>query len=340
MASTDQVRDRLLDGLVIPACPLALNSQRKLDERRQRALCRYYLAAGAGGIAVGVHTTQFSIRDPKIGLFRPVLEIAASELRATHAVAIGGVCGQTAQAVKEAQLLREIGYQAGLLSLGAMREATENELIDHCRAVAETIPLVGFYLQPAVGGRLLPFSFWRRFAEIENVVGIKIAPFNRYQTMDVIRAVAASGRSDLPLYTGNDDNIVADLVTPFSFGGRELRIVGGLLGQWAVWTRKAAELYAACRRASGPDLPALLRLGAQLTDANAVIFDAAHQFAGCIPGIHELLRRNGLLEGIWCLDPHETLSSGQAEELDRVCRAYPHLADDEFIAEHRDEWLK
>ena len=372
MATIEQVRARLGEGLVIPACPLALNARRKLDERRQRALFRYYLAAGAGGLAVGVHTTQFAIREPAVELFRPVLEIAASELRshrhnkpakseirnpkseieqslltsAATRIGIGGICGPTAQAVAEATLIRELRFDAGLLSLGALKTASEDELFAHCRTIAEIIPLVGFYLQPSVGGRVLAYSFWRRFVEIENVVAIKIAPFNRYQTLDVIRAVVEASRDDIALYTGNDDNIVMDLLTPFRFqvGGKlvERRIVGGLLGHWAVWTQKAVELHAECRRVSqsGEAVPAeLLRRSVEVTDCNAAFFDAANDYAGCIPGLHEVLRRQGLLEGIWCLDPNETLSPGQREEIDRVCHAYPQLADDEFMAQHRDEWL-
>jgi hypothetical protein len=338
------VRDKLQQGLVIPACPLALTAQRSLDERRQRALCRYYIASGAGGLAVGVHTTQFAIRDPKIGLFESVLALAAEELKKTDLVRIAGVCGLTTQAIAEAALLHKLGYHAALLSLAALKDADENALIRHCRAVSEIIPLVGFYLQPAVGGRVLSYSFWRRFLEIDNVVAIKIAPFNRYQTLDVVRALAESGRNDVSLYTGNDDNIVLDLLTPFRFGkDKELRIVGGLLGHWAVWTSKAVELLRTCHAVvrKGDTLPVdLLRRNTEVTDSNAAFFDAANQFAGCIAGLHEVLRRQGLLAGIWCLDPHETLSPGQAEEIDRVYRAYPHLNDDTFIAAHRDEWLR
>lgn len=351
MESIESVRARLGEGLALPACPLALNARRRFDERRQRALLRYYLAAGVGGLAVGVHTTQFAIRDPKIGLFRPVLELAAEELRrcrkATgNAIGIAGVCGAKQQAVAEATLARELGYHAGLLSLGALRAATEDELIAHCRTVAGVIPIFGFYLQPAAGGRVLPFSFWRRFAEIPNVVAIKIAPFNRYQALDVIRAVAEAGRNDIALYTGNDDNIVLDLLTPFRFrvGEQfvERRIVGGLLGHWAVWTKRAVELHAECRRlaiSGEPIPPECLRCANEVTDCNAAFFDAANHYAGCIPGLHEILRRQGLLQGIWCLDPAEALSPGQCEQMDRVCRAYPHLNDDEFVARHRDEWL-
>jgi dihydrodipicolinate synthase/N-acetylneuraminate lyase len=335
-----ELRQTLRYGLAIPAHPLALTAQRHLDERRQRALTRYYLAAGVGGLAVGVHTTQFAIRDPKIGLFTPVLALAAEEMnRAVRPlVRIGGVCGATKQAVIESETLRDLGYHAGLLSLGALRDATEAELLAHCRAVAAVIPVVGFYLQPAVGGRALPYSFWRPFAEIENVVAIKIAPFNRYQTLDVVRAVADSGRDDVALYTGNDDNIVADLLTPFRVGGKTLRIVGGLLGHWSVWAKRAVELLAECRSATAS--PEWLERGVEVTDSNAAFFDAANEFHGCIAGLHEVLRRQRLLEGIWCLDAHETLSAGQTEEIDRVYRAYPHLNDDAFVAAHRDEWLK
>ena len=368
MVTIDQVRARLGEGLAIPACPLALNAQRRFDERRQRALFRYHLAAGAGGLAVGVHTTQFAIRDPNVGLYGRVLELAAEELRRagsaglcagglpSHArtaaakmpvlPGIAGICGTTPQAVAEATLARALGFHAGLLSLGALRTASEDELLAHCRAVAEIIPLFGFYLQPAVGGRVLPFAFWRRFTEIPNVVAIKIAPFNRYQTLDVVRALAEAGRDDIALYTGNDDSIVLDLLTPFRFrvGEKnvERRIVGGLLGHWAVWTKPAVELHAECRRlaVSGEAISAgLLRQAAEVTDCNAAFFDTANGFAGCIAGLHEILRRQGLLQGIWCLDPKETLSPGQRAEIDRVCRAYPHLSDDEFVAEHRDKWL-
>lgn len=338
---------------VIPACPLALTAERRLDERRQRALVRYYLDAGATGLAVGVHTTQFAIRDPKIGLFRPVLDLVAAEIDrrerdgARPVIRIAGVCGPTAQALAEAELARKCGYHAGLLSLGALKIAADSELLDHCRRVAELLPVVGFYLQPAVGGRVLPYSFWRQFVEIGNVVAIKIAPFNRYQTLDVVRAVAEAGRDDIALWTGNDDNIVMDLLTPYRFqttarGPVERRITGGLLGQWAVWTKRAVELVQECHRltAGGAAIPAeMLRRNVELTDANAAVFDAANGFAGCIAGIHEILRRQGLLEGIWCLDPAETLGPGQAAEIDRVCRAYPHLTDDEFIRANRDRWL-
>lgn len=321
-------RTALGRGMVIPAHPLALDSKRRLDEERQRGLTRYYIASGAGGIAVGVHTTQFAIRDPKIGLFEPVLALASEEINrsASPVVRIAGVCGGTRQAVGEAAILRRLGYHAALLSLGALREASEGELIVHCREVANVVPVIGFYLQPGVGGRVLPYSFWHRFAEIENVVAIKIAPFNRYQTHDVVRAVIAAGRGDIALYTGNDDNIVADLLTPFRFDGGERRIVGGLLGHWSVWTRRAVEIHKLCCNADAT--PDLLRLGVEITDCNAAFFDAANHFRGCIAGLHEVLRRQGLLDGIWCLDEHETLGPGQLAEIERVCRVYPHLQDD------------
>ena len=350
MAGSDQpaLRAHLLAGQVIPAHPLALTAARTLDERRQRALTRYYMDAGAGGIAVGVHTTQFAIRQPEHGLYRPVLELAAEAARAWQRAStspfalVAGAIGHTRQAVSEAGVAAALGYVMVLLGLGALAHASDAELIAHCRAVAEVLPVFGFYLQPAVGGRALSYAFWRDFAEIERVVAIKIAPFNRYQTLDVVRAVVDSGRQDIALYTGNDDAIIADLLTPFSFAddAPARRIVGGLLGQWAVWTRSAASLLDRVRASRGaPVTSAWLTEAAQLTDANGAIFDARHGFAGCIAGIHEVLRRQGLLDGTWCLDPREGLSPGQAEEITRVCAAYPSLPDDAFVAEHIDAWL-
>ena len=339
MASFD-FREVLRAGVAIPAHPLAIDASRRLDERRQRALSRYYIAAGVGGLAVGVHTTQFAIRDPKVGLFEPVLTLAKEEMDRSgrQLVRIGGICGPTPQAVAEAETLCRLGYHAGLLSLAALPRASEDELVAHARAVGQALPIVGFYLQPAVGGRVLPYSFWRRFVEIDSVVAIKVAAFNRYQTLDVVRAVAESGRGDIALYTGNDDAIVADLVTPHRFGGRDWRFVGGLLGHWSVWTRRAVELLERCQRE--PASPDLMRLAAEVTDSNAAFFDAANAFHGCIAGLHEVLRRQGLLEGIWCLDEKECLGPGQLAEIDRVQRAYPHLNDDAFVAQHRDEWLR
>lgn len=341
------LRTRLLDGAVIPAHPLALTAERKLDERRQRALTRYYCAAGAGGLAVGVHTTQFAIRDPRIGLFEPVLQLARETMREHEQrtgqalIKVAGVCGPTAQACAEAAFAHATGYDAGLLSLAALPNATTDELIAHCRAVAEIIPLFGFYLQPAVGGRLLDYHFWRAFLEIKNVVAIKVAPFNRYQTLDVVRALAESGRhAEVALYTGNDDNIVADLLTEFRVAGQRLHFAGGLLGHWAVWTRRAVELLAEIKpaRTNGQAFELLAR-SAKITDANAVLFDAPHNFAGCITGLHEVLRRQGLLAGRWCLNPREDLSPGQMEEIDRLYAHYPQLNDDAFVAEHLEGWL-
>ena len=342
------LREHLLRGTVIPAHPLALTASRRLDERRQRALTRYYLDAGAGGVAVAVHTTQFAIREPRHGLLRPVLELARETIDAALAARprpfarVAGVVGATRQAVAEASLARELGYDLALLSLAALRDADDAALVAHCRAVGEVLPLFGFYLQPAVGGRVLGYAFWRALAELPALHAVKIAPFDRYRTLDVVRAIADAGREDVALYTGNDDAIVADLATPIPVGdGPPRRIVGGLLGQWAVWTRGAVRMLYAVREArEGSAVPSvLLARGAALTDANGAIFDVRHAFAGCIPGIHEVLRRQGLLAGTWCLDPHETLSPGQAEEIDRVARAYPELADDDFVAERLDGWM-
>jgi dihydrodipicolinate synthase/N-acetylneuraminate lyase len=343
--AASSARERLAAGTVIPAHPLALDSRRKLDERRQRALTRYYLDAGAGGLAVGVHTTQFAIRD--VGLYRPVLELAMQTARATShkPVMVAGLVGRTPQALTEAEIAVSLGYDAGLLSLGAWKHETEEEILYHCARIAEAIPLFGFYLQPAVGGRVLSYRFWREFAEIPNVWAIKIAPFDRYQTFDVVRAVVEAGRSDIALYTGNDDNIIADLMTPFpvSVGGQTVIrwFDGGLLGQWAVWTRAAVQMLERVKslRNDPAQAPDLLRLGAALTDANAAIFDPANSFAGCIPGIHEVLRRQGLLEGLWTLDENEVLSPGQADEITRVHRTHVQLNDDDFVAANLDEWL-
>ena len=336
----------LREGHVIPAHPLALTAERRLDERRQIALTRYYCDAGAGGVAVGVHTTQFAIREA--GLFEPVLRLALQAVgeheRRTgrRLVRVAGAVGPTAQAVAEAEVARGLGYDAVLLSLAALRDASDPELLAHCRTVAEVLPLFGFYLQTAVGGRALPHAFWRAFLEIENVVAIKVAPFNRYQTLEVVRAVGESGRADeVALYTGNDDAIVLDLLA--DCGALPVRFSGGLLGQWAVWTRRAVEMLDAvkqCRRRGGEGALGLLALGQRLTDANAALFDARNDFAGCIAGVNEVLRRQGLLATRHCLDPDEDLSPGQAAEIDRVTAAWPDLTDDAFVAEHLEEWLK
>lgn len=342
----------LKSGIVIPALPLALNSSRKLDERRQRALLRYYLDAGAGGLAVAVHTTQFEIRLPEVGLFRPILELAKEEHARFVAktnnpiVMISGVIGQTNQAVQEARMAADLGYDAVLLSLAALKEASNKTLLEHCKEVADIIPVIGFYLQPAVGGRKLDVHFWREFARIENVVAVKMAPFNRYQTLDVVRGVIESGRAnEIALYTGNDDNIIADLLIEYSLSDGEnvvnKRISGGLLGHWAVWTRKAVELLDLVRGTEATqNIKNLLTMGTHITDSNAAFFDAANNFAGCITGIHEVLRRQGLLEGIWTLNENETLSPGQKEEIDRVYLAYPELNDDAFVAENLDRWME
>ena len=340
------VLQALRSGVAIPAHPLALTEGRVLDERRQRALSRYHLDAGAGGLAVGVHTTQFAIREA--GLYEPVLRLAAETAaeRGGAPVLIAGLCGPTNQALREAGVARGLGYHAGLLSLAALREADEDALVAHCRAVASEIPLVGFYLQRAVGGRDLSAAFWRRFAGIENVVAIKIAPFDRYRTIDVVRGVAEARAEDrVTLYTGNDDHILLDLLTPFRIRRDDeevtIRIRGGLLGQWSVWTRAAVGLLARAQAAAEAGaVPAeLLTLDAELTDANGALFDVRNNFAGCIAGCHEVLRRQGLLDNLVLLDRCEGLGPGQAAEIDRVTRAYPHLTDDEFVAENRERWL-
>jgi dihydrodipicolinate synthase/N-acetylneuraminate lyase len=336
-----QLRARLLTGLVIPALPLALDEHRRWSEPHQRALLRYYINAGAGGLAVAVHSTQFEIRLPQHALFEPVLSLAAETMNGEAAVdfvRIAGICGRTGQALEEAALAKALGYHAGLVSPGAWTNASEDDFLEHCRAVAEMLPVVGFYLQPAVGGRVFSYEFWREFAEIERVVAIKIAPFNRYQTFDVIRAVTDAGRDDIALYTGNDDSILTDLLTTWP-GGRQ--IVGGLLGQWGVWTQRAVQMLEEVKSArAGASLPAdWLTKNAALTDANAAVFDAAHHFHGCIPGILEVLRRQGLVPTVNCLDPAEELSPGQLEELTRVAAAYPWLTDDEFVRSHLAEWL-
>jgi len=337
----------IAEGTVIPAHPLALNADRSLDTVHQRALTRYYIDAGAGGVAVGVHTTQFAIRD--VGLYRPVLELAAETAKAwteRPLALVAGLSGPTKQAVTEAQTARGIGYHAGLLSLAAMKSASEDEIIAHCKSVAREIPLVGFYLQPAVGGVVLSTEFWRRFALIDNVIAIKIAPFNRYRTLDVLRGVAAAGALDrIALYTGNDDHILLDLTLPFDLRDRGITtrayFRGGLLGHWSVWTASAIKQFEMCRAARhDAAVPAdLLALDARVTDCNSAFFDVANNFHGCIAGCHEILRRQGLLEGIWCLDRNEGLSPGQIHEIDRVCNEHADLSDDGFVAAHLNKWL-
>ncbi len=329
-------------GTVIPATPLALDENRKFDEKQQRLLTRYYLEAGAGGVATAVHSTQFEIRDPEINLFETVLRTVESVIADYEAetgktiVKICGVCGKIEQAVAEAKLAKEIGYDAVLLSPGGLNDMPESYLIERTKAVAEVMPVIGFYLQHACGGRVFSFDYWAQVCEVPNVVAIKSAPFNRYLTIDVVRACAFSSRSEeIALYTGNDDNIVVDLLTEFKFtkDGKTYtkRFSGGLLGHWCVWTNKVVEMFPKLQFADAT--PELLTLAAEITDANEAIFDSTKSFAGCIPGIHEILRRQGLLKGIWCLNPNEVLSEGQAEEITRVCEMYPHLTDDDFVKE-------
>lgn len=337
------IKKFLSEGTVIPAHPLALDADRKLDEKRQRMLTRYYMACETGGIAVGVHTTQFEIRDPGINLYAPVLELAAAEVEKASLtrpfIKVAGIVGPTEQAIREAETAVRFGYDLGLLSMGGLKGWSEEQILERVRAVAEVIPVFGFYLQPSVGGRIFSYDFWLEFARIPNVQAIKVAAFNRYQTLDVVRAVCYSGRhDDIALYTGNDDNIVADLLTRYRFDvdGKviEKEFVGGLLGHWAVWTRKAVELLTevnACKANGNRNVAELLTKGVAVTDMNAAIFDPANSFHGCIPGIHEVLRRQGILEGRWCLNPNEELSPGQMEEIDRVCKAYPDLIDDDFV---------
>ena len=371
-----QIVNRLRSGCVIPAHPLALQSNNRIDERHQKALTRYYLAAGAGGLAIGVHTTQFAIHDPKIGLYRPVLELAiettrqyASSTAAVEPIMIAGIVGDTKQALEEANVARQLGYHIGLLSLTALKGKSIDELIDHSRRIAEVIPIMGFYLQQTISKMTLPAEFWRKFVTIPNVLAIKIAPFNRYQTLDVLEAVAHSGRSaEIALYTGNDDNIIIDLLTrhEFNFNRRdrgerreknkyknsadsassavkvELQIVGGLLGQWACWTKKAVEHLTRIKAIRENNMPVphdLLTLAGQLTLANKAIFDAENQFRGCISGISYVLKKQGLMNKINILDPDEQLSPGQAEKIDRIIHDYPHLTDDDFVKENLHEWL-
>lgn len=344
-ALNTEVTELLRKGTIIPAHPLVLDKNRQLDEERQRRLTRYYLAAGVGGIAVGVHTTQFEIRKPEVNLLETVLRLAAEEVNKTQSgkpfIKVAGIVGTTTNALKEAKVAIKYDYDLGLVSLGGLKDYSENELIEHVRVISEIIPVFGFYLQPAVGGRILSFNFWRKLADIPNVHAIKVAAFNRYQTLDVVRAVCSSERrNEISLYTGNDDNIIADLLTPYRFNVNneqvEKRFVGGLLGHWAVWTKKAVELFHEIKQCLSNDskgIEELLAKGIEVTDMNAAIFDASNAFKGCIAGIHEVLRRQGLYEGIWCLNPEETLSPGQANEIDRICQMYPQNTDDAFVKE-------
>ena len=352
MTRHEKALKKLHEGTVIPANPLALDENRQFDEKRQRALTRYYLEAGAGGVAVGVHTTQFEIRDPKYNLLERVLTVAKEEAdrfekrTGKTVVTVAGACGKTEQAVSEAKLAKSLGYDAVLLSPGGLGALSEDEMIERTKAVAKVIPVIGFYLQPAVGGRAFTYSYWEKLCAIDGVVAIKAAPFNRYLTLDVVRAAALSERRDeIALYTGNDDNIVIDLISKYKFeqDGKiyEKSFVGGLLGHWSVWTKKAVEIFERCKAVRDMEaIPAeMLALANEVTDTNAAFFDTANGFKGCIAGLHEVLRRQGLFEGIWCLNPEETMSEGQLEEIDRVYKIYPHLNDDAFIKENLDRWL-
>lgn len=341
-------RTLLQKGTVIPAHPLALADGHRIDEIYQRAMTRYYLASGSGGIAVGVHTTQFEIRDPGVDLFEPVLKMAAEEVDSFETdrplLKVAGICGPTNQAIAEAETAARLGYDLGLLSPGGLGDWSEAQLLERARQVARVLPVFGFYLQPAVGGRVLSYRFWREFADIPNVLAIKVAAFNRYQSLDVVRAVIESDRRDeIALYTGNDDNIINDLLTPFRIPVNGVpftkRFVGGLLGHWAVWTSKAVEMLENIHQLDETYPASMLTLNAEVTDSNAVVFDAANQFHGCIPGIHEVLYRQGLLRSIRCLNPEEVLSDGQSDEIDRIYRDYPHLTDDEFVKENRDRFF-
>jgi len=345
IALNTAVKELLHKGTIIPAHPLVLDENRQLDEEWQRRITRYYMAAGVGGVAVGVHTTQFEIRKPEVNLLETVLKLAAEEIDKAQLdrsfIKVAGIVGPTPNAIKEAELAVKYGYNLGLVSLGGLKDYSEADLIEHVRTISEIIPVFGFYLQPAVGGRLLSYEFWRDFVEIPNVHAIKVAAFNRYQTLDVVRALCSSGRrNEIALYTGNDDNIVADLLTPYRFNidgeETEKRFVGGLLGHWAAWTKKAVELFNEIKQCLANDssgIEKLLSKGIEVTDMNAVLFDAKNSFHGCIPGIHEVLRRQGLLADIWCLNPEEKLSAGQMEEIDRIYKMYPHNTDDAFVKE-------
>ncbi len=343
---------KFAEGTFIPAHPLALTSSRKLDEKRQRLLTRYYLNAGVGGLAIAVHTTQFEIRDPEVGLFETVLQLAVEEIEAFEnktgkvIVRIAGVCGPIDQAVEEAKIASRLGYDAVLLSPGGLNHLSEEEMLKRSEAVAGIIPVVGFYLQNSVGGRAFTYDYWQKFCEINNVIGIKSAPFNRYQTLDVVRAATFSTRADqIALYTGNDDNIVLDLLTNYKFtqDGKtyEKGFVGGLLGHWSVWTNTAVKIFEMLKdRSKDEDIKAdLLTLAMEVTDCNAAFFDTANGFKGCIAGLHLILQKQGLLEGIWCLNENENISPGQMEEIERVYRLYPHLNDDEFVKNNIKNWI-
>ena len=345
--SREKAIDILKKGTVIPAIPLALNDDGSFNEHGQRVLCRYYLDAGVGGIAIAVHTTQFEIRDPKVNLFETVLKIASEEISKYEEktgktiVKVSGVCGPIEQTCKEAEIAKSLGFDAVLLSPGGLSDKDDNYLIERTKKVAEIMPVIGFYLQTACGGRVLSYDYWSQICEIKNVVAIKCASFNRYSTADVVRAVALSSRNaDIGLYTGNDDNIVVDLLTKYKFevDGKiiERGFDGGLLGHWSVWTKSVCDMFAKIKGAKADD--EWLTLAAQITDANAAVFDAANSFAGVIAGVHEILYRQGLMKSVRCINPDEKMSKGQSEEIDRVYRMYPHLNDDAFVKENLSKW--
>ncbi len=353
MPLSAQKAELLAAGTVIPAHPLALTQRHTLDERRQCALTRYYAESGGGGIAVAVHTTQFEIRDPKIGLFEPVLQLAAATLDEQasyrHLLRIAGVAGDTGQAVREASIARDLGYDAVLVSPGGLSHWSEDELLNRSAVIGEVLPVIGFYLQEAVGGRYLSKDYWRRLADQPSTVAVKAAPFDRYRTVELVQGVALAERGNhVALYTGNDDNIVSDLLTPFIVRGTqgmiERRFVGGLLGHWAVWTRSAVKLLELTKRAYQGDISAMtaaLRLSVMVTDANSAIFDSRNNFAGVIAGVHEVLRRQGLLEGIWCLDPNQTLSPCQADLINEaILNSSASTSEQQFIDSNIERWLR
>lgn len=344
---------KLAAGTVIPATPLVLDENRKMDEKGLRLLMNYYLNCGVGGIATAVHTTQFEIREPEINLFEPILKLVSAEIdkfekeHDTVIVKVAGACGPVEQAVREAELAKKYGYDAVLLSPGGLNHLSEDEMVKRTEAVAKVMPVIGFYLQTAVGGRVFSYNYWERVCAIPNVVAIKCASFNRYQTQEVVRAAAMSKRADeITLYTGNDDNIVIDLLTKYRFDKDgtpvEKDFKGGLLGHWSVWTKKAVEIFELTQKEKGKDSisPELLTLAAQVTDSNSAFFDTANGFAGCIAGLHHVLVGQGLMKNTYCLNPDETMSKGQKEEIERVYKYYPHLSDDEFIKSNIDAWKK
>lgn len=338
-----EVLQKLWKGGFIPAHPLALNEDLTIDETSHRRLTRYYISCGVDGLAIGVHTTQFEIRDPSFNYYEKVLAITADEIHRTTTdpafIKVAGICGPTSQAVQEAQIAGRLGYDLGLLSMGGLHSFSENELIERTKAVAAEIPVFGFYLQPSVGGRIFSYDFWEQFCNIENVYAIKTAPFNRYFTLDVVRAICNSKRCrEIALYTGNDDNIVVDLITPYTLVVNnqpvQKRFAGGLLGHYAVWTKKSVELFHQIKdglKNNNLNYAEMLNTSVEITDMNAAIFDVANQFKGSIAGIHEVLRRQGLLKGIWCLSPKEKLSEGQAGEIDRVISQYKKWIDDDYV---------